>query len=81
LDFNRNFHFIKEPERLQEHGVAKVLDARRKVQRVLRVFPEVYDVQAKTPLSPVRTNILFKVLQPGGAWKNNELYWRVESLQ
>lgn len=69
--------FVSEPNELQGYRIAKVLDARFKIQRMLRVFAKVFNIPTKTSLSFVWSDFLFEMLQPGRTRENNQLFWYV----
>lgn len=48
---------------------------------MLRLLSKVLHLPEETPLSIVWPNILLKVLQPSGAWHDNSLRWRSQSVQ
>lgn len=41
---------------------------------MLRMYAEIFNFSTKTSLSTVWPNILFEMLQPSGAWQNNQLF-------
>lgn len=48
---------------LSWHGPTTILDARFQIKRVLRMWSQIFDIQEKTSLSIVWSNILLEMLQ------------------